>query len=116
MRVCATYASVSLLSHMQSVDIDAVIIGGWFGTGSRGGFLAQYLLALLEQPDTPGRAPVFLSFCKCAAPDPYVLVVCACQQLRHEHHLTFRLQISSDFISPSQLSPLQPICILTAIL
>lgn len=62
------YASASPISHMQSVDIDAVIIGGWFGKGGRGGFLAQYLLALLEQPYTPGRDPdpVFLSFCKCA--------------------------------------------------
>ena len=65
------YASckASLLSRMQSVDIDAVIIGGWWGKGKRGGLLAQYLLALLEQPHTPGRAPVFLSFCKCAAPE-----------------------------------------------
>ena len=76
MRIFATDARIPFLFRLQSVDIDAVIIGGWFGTNSRGGFLAQYLLALLEQPYTPGsREPVFLSFCKCAVPDFSVLHV-----------------------------------------
>ena len=105
MRVCATYdatyESVSPLCHMQSVDIDAVIIGGWFGTGGRGGFLAQYLLALLEQPYTPGREPVFLSFCKCAAPELSVLAMKRCLQVRHRHHRNSRLQEYSKFIIQS---------------
>lgn len=53
------------------MDIDALIIGAWYGTGERrGGVLAEYLLALLERKcDGSGVEPaVFVSFCKCAAP------------------------------------------------
>ncbi|KAK9834174.1 hypothetical protein WJX81_005346 [Elliptochloris bilobata] len=52
--------------YVEKVDIDALIIGGWWGRGRRGGLLSQYLLALLEDPVNPGSKmpPVFLSFCK----------------------------------------------------
>ncbi len=55
--------------RLQSVDIDAVIIGAWSGTGGRGGIMAQYLLALLERDvdETSAEPPTFVSFCKCAA-------------------------------------------------
>ena len=59
----------SAVGSGQSLDIDAVIIGGWYGQGTRrAGVVAQYLLALLEMPvnDASAEPPVFLSFCKCA--------------------------------------------------
>ncbi len=55
----------------QKVDIDALIIGCWSGTGDRrGGMMSQFLLALLERPyDGPTAEPAtYMSFCKCAAP------------------------------------------------
>lgn len=70
--------------RLQSVDIDAVIIGAWSGTGGRGGIMAQYLLALLERKmdDKSAEPPKYVSFCKCAdralarAPTPRAAAQC----------------------------------------
>ena len=52
--------------YVHSNDIDAVIIGAFYGTGRHGGLVTQWLLALAEA--TPGGAkdtPTnFMSFCK----------------------------------------------------
>lgn len=52
--------------YVHSNDIDAVIIGAFYGTGRHGGLVTQWLLALGEAPpggsrDTPSN---FMSFCK----------------------------------------------------
>ena len=52
--------------YVHSNDIDAVIIGAFYGTGRHGGQVTQWLLALAEAPpggsrDTPSN---FMSFCK----------------------------------------------------
>lgn len=49
---------------MKSCDIDALIIGAKYGTGARSKVLAQYLLALAEEPRGDASEPsVFISFC-----------------------------------------------------
>lgn len=58
--------------YVHSNDIDAVIIGAFYGTGRHGGLVTQWLLALAEAPpggsrDTPSN---FMSFCKYAILHP----------------------------------------------
>ena len=52
--------------YVHSNDIDAVIIGAFYGTGRHGGLVTQWLLALAEAPAGGGQdAPSnFMSFCK----------------------------------------------------
>ncbi|KAJ7531081.1 hypothetical protein O6H91_14G031600 [Diphasiastrum complanatum] len=45
-------------------DLDALIIGGYFGSGRRGGEVAQFLLGLSEKSKSGGYPTRFLSFCK----------------------------------------------------
>ncbi|CAM8968989.1 unnamed protein product [Rhodiola kirilowii] len=45
-------------------DLDVLIIGGYYGSGRRGGEVAQFLVALAERP-TPNTYPRrFVSFCR----------------------------------------------------
>ncbi|KAL2652956.1 hypothetical protein R1flu_021084 [Riccia fluitans] len=45
-------------------DLDVLIIGGYYGSGRRGGQIAQFLLGLAE-PHKPGQSPArFMSFCR----------------------------------------------------
>lgn len=51
--------------HAFVSEIDAVIIGGFFGTGRRGGDIAEYLLALAERPSIGQSQPsTFISMCR----------------------------------------------------
>eukprot|EP00252_Welwitschia_mirabilis_P019931 TRINITY_DN4748_c0_g2_i1.p1 TRINITY_DN4748_c0_g2~~TRINITY_DN4748_c0_g2_i1.p1 ORF type:complete len:1164 (+),score=257.65 TRINITY_DN4748_c0_g2_i1:141-3632(+) len=45
-------------------DIDALIIGGYFGSGRRGGEVAQFLLGLAEKTTTGGYPTRFVTFCR----------------------------------------------------
>ena len=72
--------------YVHSNDIDAVIIGAFYGTGRHGGQVTQWLLALAEAPpggsqDTPSN---FMSFCK------YVMLH-LCEQLQFLAHLAMCL-------------------------
>lgn len=49
--------------HSES-DLDALIIGGYFGTGRRGGEVAQFLLGLAEPSEVGGYPTKFRSFCR----------------------------------------------------
>ncbi len=50
--------------YVHKVEIDAVIIGARFGTGRRGGAIAEYLLGLAEVPQGGASEPsIFVSFC-----------------------------------------------------
>ncbi|KAG0587124.1 hypothetical protein KC19_2G142100 [Ceratodon purpureus] len=49
--------------HSES-DLDALIIGGYYGSGRRGGEVAQFLLGLAERPKVGGYPTKFYSFCK----------------------------------------------------
>ena len=51
--------------YVKQADIDAVVIGGYWGQGRRAGEISEYLLGLAETP-RPGQAQpsVFLSFCR----------------------------------------------------
>lgn len=47
------------------VDLDCIIIGGYYGTNRRGGDISEYLVALLKQPAAPGAEPThYESFAK----------------------------------------------------
>ena len=52
--------------YVHSNDIDAVIIGAFYGTGRHGGQVTQWLLALAKGPEGGACATpsTFLSFCK----------------------------------------------------
>ncbi|DBA75732.1 TPA: hypothetical protein ACH3X1_010149 [Trebouxia sp. C0004] len=52
--------------YVHSNDIDAVIIGAFYGTGRHGGLVTQWLLALAEAPPggSKGTPTNFMSFCK----------------------------------------------------
>lgn len=54
--------------YVHSNDIDAVIIGAFYGTGRHGGQVTQWLLALAEAPPggSQGTPSNFMSFCKYA--------------------------------------------------
>eukprot|EP00850_Spirogloea_muscicola_P019235 SM000186S04153 [mRNA] locus=s186:138690:147447:- [translate_table: standard] len=45
-------------------DLDALIIGGNYGKGGRGGKVANFLLGLAEKHPTGGNPTRFISFCK----------------------------------------------------
>ncbi|KAL2580869.1 hypothetical protein AAZV13_15G151400 [Glycine max] len=44
-------------------DLDVLIIGGYYGSGRRGGEVAQFLVGLAERP-SPNTHPKFISFCR----------------------------------------------------
>jgi DNA ligase-4 len=50
--------------YTNANEIDAIIIGGFYGTGKRGGRLSQYLLGIPRRPTQYSTSPVILSFCK----------------------------------------------------
>lgn len=45
-------------------DLDVLIIGGYFGSGRRGGEVAQFLLGLAQNSTSSGYPTRFLSFCR----------------------------------------------------
>ncbi|KAK9735960.1 hypothetical protein RND81_04G241200 [Saponaria officinalis] len=45
-------------------DLDVLIIGGYYGTGRRGGEIGQFLVGLAERPSPNTYPRKFLSFCK----------------------------------------------------
>ncbi|CAK9216066.1 unnamed protein product [Sphagnum troendelagicum] len=49
--------------HSES-DLDVLIIGGYYGSGSRGGEVAQFLLGVAERPKPGGYPTKFYSFCR----------------------------------------------------
>jgi hypothetical protein len=55
--------------YITQLDIDAVIIGGHFGTGRHGRKVSEYLLGLAETPRTASAEPSrFVSFCRWLLP------------------------------------------------
>ncbi|XP_022755489.1 DNA ligase 4 isoform X3 [Durio zibethinus] len=45
-------------------DLDVLIIGGYYGSGRRGGEVAQFLVGLADRPDPNAYPRRFLSFCR----------------------------------------------------
>ncbi|CAN1326568.1 DNA ligase 4 [Linum perenne] len=45
-------------------DLDVLIIGGYYGSGRRGGEVAQFLVGLAEQPSANTYPKRFISFCR----------------------------------------------------
>ncbi|KAK4265577.1 hypothetical protein QN277_026608 [Acacia crassicarpa] len=45
-------------------DLDALIIGGYYGSGRRGGEVAQFLVGLAERPSPIAHPRRFISFCR----------------------------------------------------
>ncbi|KAK8515564.1 hypothetical protein V6N12_075601 [Hibiscus sabdariffa] len=45
-------------------DLDVLIIGGYYGSGRRGGEVAQFLVALADRPDPNAYPRRFISFCR----------------------------------------------------
>ncbi|TYK03081.1 ty3-gypsy retrotransposon protein [Cucumis melo var. makuwa] len=45
-------------------DLDALIIGGYYGSGRRGGEVAQFLMGLAERPPSNAYPRRFVSFCR----------------------------------------------------
>uniref|UniRef100_A0A164WZJ4 DNA ligase IV n=1 Tax=Daucus carota subsp. sativus TaxID=79200 RepID=A0A164WZJ4_DAUCS len=45
-------------------DLDVLIIGGYYGSGRRGGEVAQFLVGLAERPTTNSYPRRFISFCR----------------------------------------------------
>ncbi|XP_023546648.1 DNA ligase 4 isoform X1 [Cucurbita pepo subsp. pepo] len=45
-------------------DLDALIIGGYYGSGRRGGEVAQFLMGLAERPPSNAYPRRFISFCR----------------------------------------------------
>ncbi|XP_054805220.1 DNA ligase 4 [Prosopis cineraria] len=45
-------------------DLDALIIGGYYGSGRRGGEVAQFLVGLAERPSPSAHPKRFISFCR----------------------------------------------------
>ncbi|KAL8096103.1 hypothetical protein AgCh_037168 [Apium graveolens] len=45
-------------------DLDVLIIGGYYGSGRRGGEVAQFLVGLAERPTTNSYPRRFVSFCR----------------------------------------------------
>ncbi|XP_042449439.1 DNA ligase 4-like isoform X2 [Zingiber officinale] len=45
-------------------DLDVLIIGGYFGSGRRGGEVSQFLVGLAELSETAGYPKRFISFCR----------------------------------------------------
>ncbi|KAL6769116.1 LIG4 [Auxenochlorella protothecoides x Auxenochlorella symbiontica] len=53
------------LDYVRNMDIDAVIVGGWYGQGRRGDAISQFLLALAVPNPVSGEAPSsWLTFCR----------------------------------------------------
>ncbi|CAK9273004.1 unnamed protein product [Sphagnum jensenii] len=49
--------------HTES-DLDVLIIGGYYGSGGRGGEVAQFLLGVADRPKAGSYPTKFYSFCK----------------------------------------------------
>ncbi|CAM6048477.1 unnamed protein product [Sphagnum compactum] len=49
--------------HTES-DLDVLIIGGYYGSGGRGGEVAQFLLGVADRPKAGAYPTKFYSFCK----------------------------------------------------
>ena len=51
--------------YVHHAEVDAIIIGAHYGAGRRAGDIAEYLLALQDQP-RPGqdKPDTFISFCR----------------------------------------------------
>ncbi|QCE13483.1 DNA ligase 4 [Vigna unguiculata] len=45
-------------------DLDVLIIGGYYGSGRRGGQVAQFLVGLAERPSPNAQPKRFISFCR----------------------------------------------------
>ncbi|TYG38855.1 hypothetical protein ES288_D13G257000v1 [Gossypium darwinii] len=45
-------------------DLDVLIIGGYYGSGRRGGEVAQFLVGLADRPDPNAYPRRFISFCR----------------------------------------------------
>jgi hypothetical protein len=54
------------VDYVETPDIDAVIVGVHYGTGRRGGQLAEWTLALALGSRADGKPPTeFITFCRC---------------------------------------------------
>jgi DNA ligase-4 len=52
--------------YLENVEVDCLVIGGYYGTGRNGGQISEYLLALAEEPAVPTAAPSrWVSFTRC---------------------------------------------------
>jgi hypothetical protein len=55
-----------LVDYVETPDFDAVIVGVHYGTGRRGGQLAEWTLALALGCRADGKPPTeFITFCRC---------------------------------------------------
>lgn len=53
--------------YVETPDIDAVIVGVHYGTGRRGGQLAEWTLGLALGSRADGKPPTeFITFCRCS--------------------------------------------------
>jgi DNA ligase-4 len=51
--------------YLENLDIDCLVIGGYYGTGKNGGKISEFLLALAEEPPVPTAPPSrWVSFCR----------------------------------------------------
>ena len=51
--------------YLPTEDLDCLVVGGFYGTGSRGGTVAQWILAIADRPTACATEPTqFLTFCK----------------------------------------------------
>lgn len=54
------------VDYVETPDIDAVIVGVHYGTGRRGGQLAEWTLGLALGSRADGKPPTeFITFCRC---------------------------------------------------
>ncbi|KAJ7541379.1 hypothetical protein O6H91_10G057100 [Diphasiastrum complanatum] len=70
----------------MGADHDLVIIGGYYGSGSRGGHVVSYLLALIDTSQKNGISPRFITLCRCGV------------GLSEEEHALLQSRISSLFM------------------
>eukprot|EP00854_Cymbomonas_tetramitiformis_P010924 gene10924-12923_t len=50
--------------YLPTDDMDCLIVGGYYGTGRRGGTVAQWLLGVAEKPTQYAEPSKFLTFCR----------------------------------------------------